>query len=397
MPPAGYPKDLSLPPVVGVSEKANGVFGKSEGENPNAGVYGVGEQGPGVTGWSTSGAGVEGTSEATYGVYGESTAADGVHGLAHHQAPGVWGENDGPATGAGPGVYGKSAHWEGVHGDAQGSAAGVAGVNHSGDSKAAGPGVWGGSTFSYGVYGGSANWEGVHGDGHGKGAGVCGVNDSKNSDASAAGVWGSSERSQGVYGRSTSWEGVHGDAYGKGAGVVGMNLSTDPGGAGPGVYGQSTHGDAGFFNGNVTITGHLAFGAGADCAEQFDVVPEACAEPGTVMVLNSTGALAESEAPYDNRVAGVISGAGDYQPGIVLDSRDSSAGRAAIALVGKAYCKVDADIRPIHAGDLLTTSATPGFAMAVSDPTLALGAVIGKALRPLAQGRDLIPILVTLR
>jgi len=48
-------------------------------------------------------------------------------------------------------------------------------------------------------------------------------------------------------------------------------------------------------------------------------------------------------------------------------------------------------------GDLLTTSPTPGHAMRADDPGRAFGAVLGKALRPLADGQGLVPILVALQ
>ena len=99
----------------------------------------------------------------------------------------------------------------------------------------------------------------------------------------------------------------------------------------------------------------------------------------------------------NRRVAGVVSGAGDYRPAIVLDRRASQRIRKPIALLGKVYCKVDADFGAIEVGDLLTTSDTPGHAMKTTDPMRAFGAVIGKALRPLGTGRGLIPILVGLQ
>jgi hypothetical protein len=68
-----------------------------------------------------------------------------------------------------------------------------------------------------------------------------------------------------------------------------------------------------------------------------------------------------------------------------------------VALVGKVYCKVDAQYGPIEVGDLLTTSCTPGHAMKASDPLKAFGSVIGKALRPLEEGQGLIPILIALQ
>jgi hypothetical protein len=134
----------------------------------------------------------------------------------------------------------------------------------------------------------------------------------------------------------------------------------------------------------------------ADVAEDFDIVEQTVA-PGTVMVLNEEGKLRESTEAYDTRVVGIVSGAGEYKPGIVLDKKGAESNRKSIALTGKVYCKVDADHAPINVGDLLTTSPTPGHAMKVSDSSRALGAVLGKALRPLASGQGLIPILVALQ
>jgi hypothetical protein len=66
-------------------------------------------------------------------------------------------------------------------------------------------------------------------------------------------------------------------------------------------------------------------------------------------------------------------------------------------MLGKVYCKVVADAAPIEMGDMLTTSSVPGHAMKAVDPFRAFGAVIGKALGPLSEGRGLIPILVVLQ
>jgi hypothetical protein len=115
------------------------------------------------------------------------------------------------------------------------------------------------------------------------------------------------------------------------------------------------------------------------------------------MVVGATGALLPSAEAYDKRVVGVVSGAGDLRPGIVLDGRRSTANRSPVALLGKTYCKVDARYGAIETGDLLATSDTLGRAMKVSDPARALGAVIGKALRPLREGEGLIPILIALQ
>jgi hypothetical protein len=135
----------------------------------------------------------------------------------------------------------------------------------------------------------------------------------------------------------------------------------------------------------------------ADCAEDFDVSESEEIEPGTVMVLDQEGRLERSTGAYDKKVAGVISGAGEYKPGIVLDKKESQKHRLPVALMGKAYCKVDAQYSSIEVGDLLTTSPTPGHAMKAKDTLKAFGAVIGKALRPLEAGTGLIPILIALQ
>jgi hypothetical protein len=46
---------------------------------------------------------------------------------------------------------------------------------------------------------------------------------------------------------------------------------------------------------------------------------------------------------------------------------------------------------------MLTTSDTVGHAMKACDPVRAFGAVIGKALANLTDGRGLIPILISLQ
>jgi len=66
-------------------------------------------------------------------------------------------------------------------------------------------------------------------------------------------------------------------------------------------------------------------------------------------------------------------------------------------LMGKVYCKVDAQSLSVEVGDLLTTSPAPGCAMKATDFAEASGAIIGKALRPLTDGLGLIPVLVALQ
>lgn len=202
------------------------------------------------------------------------------------------------------------------------------------------------------------------------------------------GMAGESQKATGVRGTSADGRGVEGFSTNN-TGVLGQSES------GIGVHGKGLR-LAGFFEGDVEVTGDIRL-TNADCAEDFDMAGAVKVEPGTVMVLGNEGALSESHQAYDKRVAGVISGAGDYKPGIVLDKRQTSGNRQPIALLGKVFCKVDAQFGPIEVGDLLTTSPTPGHAMKTSDPFKAFGAVIGKALRPLKEGQSLIPILIALQ
>jgi len=209
-----------------------------------------------------------------------------------------------------------------------------------------------------------------------------------------AGVIGTSDNGVGVRGESQSNNGVLGLSHHPvNAAVSAVNLA---GGFGLWAEAKGGHGIAAHFQGDVEVTGDVKL-INADCAEDFNIGVDLSVEPGTVMVLGEEGALFPSLHAYDKRVAGVISGAGDYKLGIVLDKQESDRNRQPVALLGKVYCKVDAQYGAIEVGDLLTTSPTPGHAMKADDPRKAFGAVIGKALRPLETGRGLIPILIALQ
>lgn len=183
--------------------------------------------------------------------------------------------------------------------------------------------------------------------------------------------------------------GIWAESKAGGIGVVGRSLN------GVGIQGEGGR-LAGYFRGDVEVTGDIRL-INADCAEEFDVEGEV--EPGTVMVINDHGTLESSRVSYDKKVAGIISGAGGFKPGIVLDKQKQKSGttRMAIALLGKVYCKVDATLSSIEIGDLLTTSPTMGHAMKANDPLNAFGATIGKALQPLKYGKGMIPVLVALQ
>jgi hypothetical protein len=160
------------------------------------------------------------------------------------------------------------------------------------------------------------------------------------------------------------------------------------------------NGKAAKFDGHVYVTGTITveqdiiiLNAG-DIAEEFDVNDGDEAQPGTLMVFGADGRLTLSTEEYDPRVAGIVAGAGDLRPAMILDQRATREQRRAIALMGKVYCKVDADLAPVVSGDLLTSSPTPGHAMRVVDRSKAYGAIVGKAMSCLQSGRSLIPVLV---
>ena len=260
---------------------------------------------------------------------------------------------------------------------------------------------------SLGVLGKGGLW-GVRGDGpvgvRGDGKTWNGVEGFSESTSGGFGVFGTNTAGgTGVAGFSTKWVGVYGETAGLENGPAGV--WGEHKGAGIGVKAISntgvglvafSNGTAAIFQGDVEVTGDIRL-TNADCAEDFDICATEQIEPGTVMVLGEEGKLEQSQKAYDKRVAGVVSGAGDYKPGIVLDKQKSSNTRQPIALLGKVYCKVDAGHGAIEIGDLLTTSPTLGHAMKADDPLKAFGTVIGKALRPLAEGQGLIPILIALQ
>jgi len=162
------------------------------------------------------------------------------------------------------------------------------------------------------------------------------------------------------------------------------------------------------FTNGTTAVRVLTILGGSDLSERFEVgatpsTGEASQDrivPGMVVAIDPTrpGRLVLSSTAYDHRAAGVISGAGGVKTGMLMGQSGSVAdGDQPVALAGRVYCWADASHGPIEPGDLLTTASTPGHAMKVTDLKRAQGAIIGKALTGLSEGKGLILILVTLR
>ena len=118
---------------------------------------------------------------------------------------------------------------------------------------------------------------------------------------------------------------------------------------------------------------------------------------GTVMVASDEGSLSACATAYDRRAVGIVSGAGELQPGITLGAKRGAQSTVRIAMVGTVYCRVDADLGPVTVGDLLTTSPTTGHAMKAADSARCAGAVIGKAIGARQSGQGLIPVIVMMR
>ena len=178
--------------------------------------------GAGVSGTQTSSGNTGSLGQPTSGVFGQaySTSGNGVRGVANTGAfaYGVWGSAQ-----AGTGVVGQGP--TGVSGAS--FATGGTGVRGTASTGATAAGVAGTSTSGYGV----------------AGAGKIGVE-----GAAADGT------SYGRLGQTTS--GVQGvSSTINGSGVIGQ---ADTGGLAFGVWGRSTGGYAGFFSGDVEVTGALS-------------------------------------------------------------------------------------------------------------------------------------------
>lgn len=119
-------------------------------------------------------------------------------------------------------------------------------------------------------------------------------------------------------------------------------------------------------------------------------------EPGDVMVISNDKdrAVTLSSQPYSTAIIGVYS----TKPGFVGSTHpmeDKYHNEIPVAITGIVPCKVCAENGPIHRGDLLTNSSTPGYAMKATDPKV--GTILGKAMGSQESGRGMIEILVILQ
>ena len=255
------------------------------------------------------------------------------------------------------------------------------------------------SSVGYGVYAtvngtSTTNWA-VRGEGTGSGS---------------SGGWFSTtaENRVAVYGNSTSTSGSYNTNKGgqfKAAGNNGYGVHCEASGTyGTGIYAKGgSAGYAAIFSGKVKIVGRdggstvMELGEGLDYAEGFDVSESTKIAEGSVLIIDADnpGKLALSDRGYDTKVAGIVAGANSMGSGVRLGAGQFDYD---VALAGRVYCNVDAAEQAIQPGDLLTTSATPGYAMKAADYARSHGAILGKAMESLEKGqRGQILVLVTLQ
>ena len=226
----------------------------------------------------------------------------------------------------------------------------------------------------------------------------------QSSAATGNGVYGyaTGTDGKGVYGYATgsSGTGVYARASGVNANallaeatnVTGVGLVAKGQLAGARIYGHLELYEYG------TTNKVLEMGKGLDYAEGFDVAGDnKDVGPGTVLVIDpkNPGRLAMSRTAYDRKVAGIVAGANGLGSGVRLGAGQFDRD---VALAGRVYCNVVAGPEGIEPGDLLTTSEVPGRAMKAGDHARSQGAILGKAMEPLAAGnRGQILVLVTLQ
>ena len=119
----------------------------------------------------------------------------------------------------------------------------------------------------------------------------------------------------------------------------------------------------------TTFNGTATEALYADLAENY--LGDASYEPGTVLIFGGDFEVTVCVRKGDSRVAGVVT----TNPAHLMNSHLKGDHVVGVALQGRVPCKV---IGRVAKGDLLVTSAVPGYAIVDNDPKI--GTVIGKAV-----------------
>ena len=324
-----------------------------------------------------------------------STSSTGPVGAVFGQAMGTTGYNNG--------VWGRTYSSSGVavRGEAMSKESGSAGMAGFSDFSPSGIGVYGHSQYN--------------------GVGVLGQIDSL--DFSGIGVYGRAGKTccgiPGVFEQDATDGGGYSlilvGQYLNTNGQIQRAFSVDPSTvAGPTFWatgdssgddlyvGRTPNGSANVFRvsaaGAVYADGGYHTG-GADFAEAFDVRgPGSTYAAGDVLAIDQSGnrRLTLSAQPYSTLVAGIYS----TKPGVLASPYaigQEHKSDIPLAVVGVVPCKVTTENGAIQPGDLLVTASKPGYAMKGTDRSQMVGAVLGKALEPLAKGEGVIQVLVSLQ
>lgn len=132
-------------------------------------------------------------------------------------------------------------------------------------------------------------------------------------------------------------------------------------------------------------------GGSADVAERINT--SEWVEKGDVVEIDPAhpGFFRKTRSPYSTMIAGIISTSLGITLGNNFDAKADKweDNRPMLALAGRVPVKVTTENGPIQIGDPLVSSSTPGYAMRCSDRVMCVGATIGKALEPLAEGIEM--------
>jgi hypothetical protein len=343
----------------------------------SAGIMATSANGSGVTGetFDSMSAGVVGTAMDGIGVRGASTNGTGVFGFTFDGADGVYGESD---------LRGFLVGGNGVHGLANESpfSTGVLG------ESTGGTGVRGISTGGIGVAGFSSMLNGVFAS---SGGGT------KNNAALRADNTNTTNGMAAYLTNNSTFATAHFANAGTGQVLWLQNGGTDVNGTGGGDFITCLNNPSNDSQFRVLTSGEARSDAGFNtpAADFAEMLPAADGlEPGDVLAVDADGQLTRSSWPLQTSVVGVYSTSPGFVGGKPMDGE--AAGTVPLAVVGVVPVKASAENGPIHPGDLLAASATPGHAM-VAGAAPAVGTVIGKSLGTLAGGTGLIRMIVTLQ
>jgi hypothetical protein len=163
------------------------------------------------------------------------------------------------------------------------------------------------------------------------------------------------------------------------AGLVSLSSITKTGSNGVGNIGSSTS----TFD---TIFAKATSAQYADLAERYR--SDKNYQPGTVLEIGGNQEVTATKSYASTRIVGVVS----TEPAFVMNAGFNSTNTVPVALIGRVPCRV---IGPVHRGDLLCSSDTPGVATALNKDKYQPGCVIGKSLEDSASvGETLIEVLV---